>query len=80
MASRALRPHHLLDLSVPRASQRLSRKGPVRGTHSRAVDSEVDSAFASQLGAVDVLATSPGRERNPDKASLYSLFVSTSFV
>ena len=76
MASRALRPHHLLDLSIPRASQQLSRKRPVRGAHSRAVD----SAFASQLGAVDILATSPGQERNPDNASLYSLFVSTSFV
>jgi len=75
MASRALRPRHLLDLSVPRASQ-LSRRRPVREAHSRAVD----SAFASQLGAVDILAASPSQERSPDNASLYSLFVLTHFV
>jgi len=76
MASRALRPHQLLDLSLPRASQRLWQKQSVRGVHSQAVD----FAFASQLDAVDVLATNPGQERNPDNASLYSLFVLTSFV
>ncbi|KAF9649559.1 hypothetical protein BDM02DRAFT_3186192 [Thelephora ganbajun] len=69
MAGRALRPHNLLDLSVSRVSQRLWRKQSARGVHSQAVD----FAFASQLDAVDVLANSPGRGRNPDNASLYSL-------
>ena len=76
MANRALRPLHLLDLTVLRASQRLSQKGNVRGAHSRTVD----SAFASQLGVADMLATNPVQERNPDNASLYSMFVSTYFV
>ena len=71
MASRALRPHLLLDLSVPRASQRLWKKQPVRGIHSQ----PVDSAFASQIDAVDVLVESSGWERNSDNTSLYSLFV-----
>ena len=71
MASRALRPHHLLDLSVPRASSRLWKKQLVRGVHSQAVD----LAFASQLDAVDVLAKNPGQERSSENASLYSLSV-----
>jgi len=76
MASRALRPRHLLDLTVPRASQRVWRRQPVQGVHSQAVD----SAFASQLDAVHVLATSSGQGRNPDNASLYSLFVYILFL
>ena len=76
MASRALRPHRLLDLSVPRASQRLWWRRSTRAAHSQAVD----SAFASQLDAVDVLATNPDQGRNPDNASLYSLFVSTTII
>ena len=76
MASRVLRSRHLPDLSLPRASQLLRRMQSVRGVNSQAVD----SAFASQLGAVDVLATGPGQARDPDSASLYSLCVSTTFV
>jgi hypothetical protein len=70
MASRALRPHNLLDLSVPRASRRLWKQS-VRGIQSQAVD----LAFASQLDAVDVLAKNPSQERNPENTSLYSLSV-----
>lgn len=69
MASRAIRPHVLLDLSVPRVSQRLWGKRPVRGAHSQTVD----LAFASQLDAVDLLAKIPGQERSSNNTSLYSL-------
>jgi len=71
MASRVLRPQHLLGLGVPRASQRLWKKQPLRGVHSQVVD----SPFASQLDAVDILVKNPGQESNPDGTSLYSLFV-----
>ena len=75
MASRVLRPHHLLE-TIPRASQRLWKKQLARGVHS----DTVNSAFASQLDAVNVLTTGSGQERNADGTSLYSLFVSVSFV
>ena len=75
MAGRVLRQHHLLE-SIPRTSQRLWRKQLARGVHSDAVD----SAFASQLDAVNVLTTGSGQERNTDGISLYSLFVFVSFV
>lgn len=71
MAGRALRLHHLLELSVPRTSRRLWGKQPVRGAHSQAVD----LAFASQLDAVDVSARNPGQEGTPENTSLYSLSV-----
>lgn len=71
MASRVLRLHCLLDSIVSRTSQQLRRNRSTRGVHSEAVD----SAFASQLDAVNVLATSPGQGTNPDDTSLYSLFV-----
>jgi len=71
MAGRALRPHHLLELSVPRISRRLWGKPSARGTHSQAVD----LAFASQLDAVDVSARNPGQGSTPENTSLYSLSV-----
>lgn len=75
MASRALRPRRLLDVTVPRASQRIWRKPSVRGIHSEGVD----SVFASQLDAIGVLCTSSGQKRGLENTSLYSLFVFTFF-